>query len=73
MNTFSKLSVCAGDANVIYQRMKDIMEKTLKASNYDYDIPYYEEDECINQLKIVKQSAEELVERLDILIEELED
>ena len=71
MNTFSKLSMCAGEANVIYQRMKDIMTKCNKTSGYDYEPEYYDTEECLNNLKIVQQSCDELKEKLDALIEEL--
>lgn len=71
MNTFSKLSMCAGEANVIYLRMKDIMAKCNKTSGYDYEPEYYDTEECLNNLKIAQQSCDELKEKLDALIEEL--
>ena len=72
MNTFSKLSMCDGEANIIYQRMRDIMTKCYKTSGYDYEPEYYDTEDCLNNLKIAQQSCDELKEKLDALIEELE-
>ena len=73
MNTFSKICVCAGEANVIYTRMQMIYDCCMRdPADRDEHLEFWDTDECLHHLKVCRQSAEELVEKLDALIGELE-
>jgi len=71
MNTFSKICCCGGEANTAYTIIKMIYTNCMKDPE-EGKPEYWDTEECLQQLKVCRQSAEDLVEKLDALIGELE-